>query len=186
MEAPVIFLVVILLLSAFWVVANYNRFVRVRQHLRESWAGIDVELKRRHDLIPNLVQTVKGFARHEADLLERVTRLRAKAAASHDNAASLARDEVELLRGLKQVFAVAEAYPTLRSDRHFQALQKELALTEDRIAAARRLYNGNVRDLRQLREMFPTSLLAQWFGFQSADFFELDSDVERVVPRLDL
>ena len=173
------------LLAVLWLVAIYNRFVRLAAHIRESWADIDVELKRRYDLIPNLVETVQGYARHERDVLERLTALRAKAQANHGTAAAQAVDEQAMLLGLRQVFAVAEAYPQLRADAHFLALQKELALTEDRIAAARRYYNGNVREYRNLREQFPTSVVAKTFGFtDQATFFELDDAVERVVPRV--
>ena len=175
----------VVLLVLIWLMVIYNRFVRLAAHIRESWADIDVELKRRYDLIPNLVETVQGYARHERDVLERLTALRAKAQANTGTAAAQAVDEQALLLGLRQVFAVAEAYPQLKADAHFLALQKELALTEDRIAAARRYYNGNVREYRNLREQFPTSVVAKTFGFADhATFFELDDAVERVVPRV--
>ncbi|MCC6670413.1 MAG: LemA family protein [Planctomycetes bacterium] len=173
-------------LVLLWLVGNYNHFVRLQHHIRESWSGIDVELKRRYELIPNLVATVKGYVRHEREVLEEVVALRNRAQASHGSPGSQARDEADLLRGLKQLFVVTEAYPQLRSDQHFLGLQKELALTEDRIAAARRFYNANVRDMRQRCEMFPTALLARFFGFSAPEFFELDSALERVVPRADL
>src|SRR5215470_608022 len=124
------------LLLLIWLIATFNRFVRLRQHIKESWADIDVELKRRYDLIPNLVETVKGYAAHERGVFERVIELRNKAAANHGPAASQAVDETALLVGLKQLFAVAEAYPSLKADGNYLALQKELANTEDRIAAA--------------------------------------------------
>jgi len=174
----------VLLLVLIWLIANYNRFVRLRHHIKESWADIDVELKRRYDLIPNLVETVKGYARHERDVLERVVQLRNQARANEGSAESQARDENVLLHALKGVFALSEAYPQLKADRHFLELQNELALTEDRIAAARRFFNGNVRDMRNLCEMFPTSILASAFGFEVPTYFELDSDAERIVPRV--
>lgn len=173
------------LLVLIWGVATYNRFVRLRFHIRESWADIDVELKRRYDLIPNLVSTVKGYAAHERDVLERVTELRNRAARSTGAASQQAVDETALMLGVKQLFAVVEGYPELRSDAHFLALQKELSLTEDRIAAARRFYNGNVREMKNLREMFPTSIVGNAFGFQPGSFFELESQAERVVPRVE-
>jgi len=173
-----------LLLALLWVIVNYNRFVRLRHHIRESWSDIDVELKRRYELIPNLVSTVKGFAKHERELFERVTQLRNQAMANRGSASSQASDESALLIGLKSVFALAENYPQLRSDRHFLELQQQLALTEDRIAAARRFFNANVRDMNQMREMFPTSILAAMFNFEKPSYFELDSDAERVVPRV--
>ena len=176
----------ILLVLLVWVTVNYNRFVRLRQHMKESWADIDVELKRRYELIPNLVATVKGCAAHERETLQRVTELRNKAMDNRGTAASQAVDETALMLGIKQLFAVVEGYPQLRSDQHFMALQKQLSLTEDRIAAARRFFNANVRELKQLREMFPTSLLASAFGIEDPSYFELDSAVERVVPRVEL
>jgi LemA protein len=175
-----------LLLPLVWFVATFNRFVRLRQHIRESWGDIDVELKRRYDLIPNLVRTVMGYAAHERDVLERVTQLRDQAAANHGPAASQAADESALLVGLRGVFAVAERYPELKADQNFLMLQKELANTEDRIAAARRFFNGNVRELNALVASFPTSLVAGIAGVKPETFFELSSEAERVVPRVDL
>jgi LemA protein len=169
-----------------WLIATYNRFARLRQHIKESWSDIDVELKRRYDLIPNLVNTVKGYAAHEQDVLAKVIELRNKAVNNHDAAASQAVDESALMIGMKQLFAVAEHYPQLKADVNFLALQKELALTEDRIAAARRFFNANVREMNQLCQMFPTSMVASMFGFQGGTFFELTSEAERVVPRVEM
>jgi LemA protein len=179
-------LLVLALLVLVWGLLTYNRFVRLRAHIRESWAGIDVELKRRYDLIPNLVQTVKGYTAHERETLERLVELRGRAQASVGTAESQARDESAMLRGLGRVFALAEAYPDLKADAQFLALQRELGLTEDRLAAARRFFNGNVRDMNQLRGMFPSALIGSLFGFERASYFELASDVERVVPKLEL
>lgn len=175
-----------LLVPLVWWIVTYNRFVRLRHAIEESWAGIDVELKRRYELIPNLVATVKGYAQHEAAVFERVAQLRNRAMANHGDAASQARDESALLLGLKSVFALAEGYPQLESDANFRALQEELAVTEDRIAAARRFFNGNVRELRNLRESFPTSIVGGAMGVVLPTFFELDDAAERVVPRVDL
>jgi LemA protein len=172
------------LLSLVWLIANFNRFVRLRQHIRESWADIDVELKRRYDLIPNLVEAVRGYAKHERETLESLIALRNTAAASHGSAASQAADESRMLLGLKRVFAIAESYPALKADQNFLMLQHELSNTEDRIAAARRFFNGNVRDMNQLCAMFPTSLIASAFGFEPGTFFELSGEAERVVPRV--
>lgn len=174
------------MLVLVWVVANYNRMIRLRNHISESWSDIDVELKRRYELVPNLVATVKGFAKHERETLERLVELRNKAHANHGSAAQQAVDETAMMIGVGQVFALAEGYPELKSDANFLALQKELSLTEDRIAAARRFYNGNVRDLTSLCESFPTSILANVFGIEKPSFFELENAAERVVPRLDL
>jgi LemA protein len=179
-------LAAVVFLPLLWLIANFNRFVRIRQHIRESWSDIDVELKRRYDLIPNLVETVRGYAKHEREVLETVLNLRNKAIANHGSAAGQAVDETALQIGMKRLFAVAESYPTLKADANFLALQQELANTEDRIAAARRFFNANVREMNQLCDSFPTNLLASAFGFERATYFELTSDAERVVPRIDL
>jgi LemA protein len=175
-------------LLLIWGVATHNRFVRLGQHLRDSWAGIDVELKRRHDLIPNLVEVVRGYAAHERGVLDRVTALRARAATEAADRRQLARDEGRLMRAVKELFVVVEGYPDLKANGHFLSLQQELAVTEDRIAAARRFYNGNVRDFTVLRDSFPSSLIARMSGYAQKDpgYFELDADVERVVPRVDV
>ncbi len=178
--AGVVFLVLV------WAAATYNRMARLRQHIRESWSGVDVELRRRYELIPNLVETVRGYARHEREVLEEVTRLRDRAMANHGAVAGQATDETAMLLALKRLFALVESYPGLKADRHFLALQKELANTEDRIAAARRFYNANVREQTQLCETFPTNIVASMFGFQGGEYFELSSDAERVVPRVEL
>lgn len=186
---PIVPLVVIGLIFALpliWLLVNYNSFVRVQQHLRESWADIEVEMKRRYDLIPNLVETVKGYASHERDLFEQVSKLRSQALANEGTPAQQAVDETALQIGVGRLFALAEGYPELKADVHYLALQEELANTEDRIAASRRFFNGNVRDLNQLCEQFPTNIIAGLFGFERADYFELSSEAERIVPRLEL
>ena len=169
-----------------WGVMTANRFVRLRQHIGESWSDIQVELKRRHDLIPNLVETVKGYAAHEKDLLARVVELRNRAMGAKGTASSLAREESELMLGLKHIFALVEGYPDLKADRNFLDLQRQLALTEDRIAAARRFYNGNVRTLNALRLSIPTNLIANMMNVEEEVYFELEDEAEGVVPRLDL
>lgn len=181
-----IVVVLFVLLPLIWVIANYNRMARLTQHIAESWSDIDVELKRRYELIPNLVSTVKGYAAHERETLERVIALRNTAAANHGAASSQAKDESALMLGMKSLFALAENYPELKADRHFLELQKELSLTEDRIAAARRFFNGNVREMRSLCMTFPTNILANVFNFEGGDFFELDSEAERVTPRVEV
>ena len=183
---PIFIVAAILLIPLIWLIASYNRMARLRQHIKESWADIDVELKRRYELVPNLVETVKGYAKHERETLERVIELRNRAAENHGSAASQATDESALMLGVKKLFALAEAYPQLRADVNFLALQKELANTEDRIAAARRFFNANVREMNQLCQTFPTNLIASSFGFSACDFFQLDSAAERVVPRIEL
>jgi LemA protein len=176
----------VVFLPLLWLIANFNRFSRVRQHIRESWADIEVELKRRYDLIPNLVETVRGYAKHEQEVLTKVIELRNKAMANHGPASVQAVDETALAIGMKRLFAVAEGYPTLKADAHFLALQQELANTEDRIAAARRFFNANDREMNQLCDSFPTNMLASAFGFEKATYFELSNEAERVVPRVDL
>jgi LemA protein len=183
---PILILAAILLLPLIWFIANYNRMARLRQHIKESWADIDVEMKRRYDLIPNLVETVKGYAAHERETLTRVIELRNRAMENHGSAASQAADESALMLGVKKLFAVAENYPQLRANENFLALQKELANTEDRIAAARRFFNANVREMNQLCQTFPTNLIANAFGFSVGDFFELSSEAQRVVPRVEV
>lgn len=184
--AILLILAAVVILPLVWLVANFNRFVRVRQQIQESWSDIEVELKRRYELIPNLVETVRGYAKHERDVLELVVQLRNKAMSNHGAASAQAVDETALQIGMKRLFAVAEAYPTLKADTNFLALQQELANTEDRIAAARRFFNGNVREMNQLCGLFPTSFIASSFGFQPATYFELSSEAERVVPRVEL
>ena len=177
---------VVLALVLIFGLAHYNRFVRLAAHIKESWADIDVELKRRYELIPNLVATVKGYASHEREVLERVLELRRAAMASNGPADHQAVDESALMLGLGQLFVVAEAYPDLKANAGFGALQKELALTEDRIAASRRFFNANVREMRQLCQMFPSSIVARAFGFEPGGFFQLSSPAERVVPRVEI
>ena len=177
---------VVLFLALLWVVVNYNRMARLRQYIRESWSDIDVELRRRYELIPNLVETVKGYAKHEREVLEEVITLRSKAIANRGSATSQAVDESILLVGLRKLFALVENYPQLKADTHFLALQEELANTEDRIAASRRFYNANIRQMSQLCETFPTNLLASMFGFVGGDYFNLDREAERIVPRVHL
>ncbi len=184
MQTVFIVIGVALLVMLVWLLVNYNRMVRVRQHIRESWADIDVELKRRYVLIPNLVETVRGYARHEREVLEELAALRSRAFANEGSAASQAVDETALLLGLRKLFVHVEAYPQLKADSHFLALQKELAITEDRIAASRRFYNANVREMHQLCEAVPTNVVAALFHFESGAYFELERAAERVVPRV--
>jgi len=174
----------IIALAALVIVGMYNSLVRGRNHVKESWAGIDTELKRRYDLIPNLVETVKGYAKHEREVFERVVEARSRAVASTGSPASQAEDENLLVGALKQLFAVVEAYPDLKASQNFLALQGQLAETEDRLQASRRLYNGNVREYNNRCEMFPTNILASMFHFERAEFFEIESAIERQTPKV--
>jgi LemA protein len=170
-----------------WIVFTYNRFIDLRQHVRSAWAGIDVELKRRHDLIPQLVQVVKGYASYESDTLKSLVEAR-NAALTATSPAQMAAREADLGRQLQTFFVQAEAYPDLKANAQYLELQRQLAETEDRIAASRRLYNGNVRDWGSLRDSFPATLIAGAFGFKKdqPEYFELSSDAERAVPKLGL
>lgn len=173
-----IIILIILAIIVLWFIVAYNRFIRLRKRTDEAWSDIDVQLKRRHDLIPNLVETVKGYASHERELFEKVTEARAKAI-SASGTAQKAQAENMLSGALKSLFAVAENYPQLRASENFSKLQEELADTENKIQAARRFYNGNVRDLNTALEVFPSNIVAKIFGFKSAEFFQLEGEEER-------
>ncbi len=163
-----------LLILVIWFVTSYNRLVSLRNMIAEAWSDVDTELQRRYDLIPNLVNTVKGYAAHEQSVLEAVTQARNQAVASTGSPSSQARDENPLVHALRQLLVVAEAYPQLKADQNFLALQKELVNTEDRLQAARRFFNGNTREFNVLVESFPTNLIANAFGFTRKEFFEID------------
>lgn len=167
------------------IVAMYNGLVRVKNHCDESWADIDTELKRRYNLIPNLVESVKGYATHEKEVFERVIQARNQAMANNGTPMEQAKDENILIGGLRQLFALAESYPDLKANQNFLELQKELSNTEDRIQRARRFYNGNVRDLSNKIEVFPSNIIAGIFGFQKREYFELDDEVQRAVPKVE-
>ncbi len=175
-----IILLVVVLLPLVWAVVQYNALVSLRNYIAESWSNVDTELKRRYDLIPNLVATVKGYAAHEREVLERVTELRNRCVASNGSPAEQAKDEVQLVDALKQLLVVVENYPQLKADQQFLKLQQELINTENRIQAARRFYNGNVRDYLNRCETFPSNLVAQAFGFQAREFFSVPPAVKEV------
>lgn len=171
------------LIVLLWFMGTYNGLIRLRNHCRESWADIDTELKRRHDLIPNVVAVVKGYAAHEQQLFEEVAAARARANTTDDTGThigELCRAENELLRSVRRVFAVAEAYPALKADAQFLRLQQELVNTEDRIQASRRFFNANVRDLNNRVESVPSSLVASMAGIGPAEFFEVEDLAIRV------
>jgi LemA protein len=176
----------LLLLAVLWGVVTYNGFVRLRNLVQEAWRQIDVELHRRHDLIPNLVETVKGYAAHERAVFDEVTAARAAAAAPGAGPAQQAVQENQLTAALGRLFAVAEAYPQLRASENFMSLQSELTNTEDRIAAGRRFYNANVRQLNTKVESFPSNIIAAWFHFTRAEYFEIDEAIRAAgAPRVD-
>ncbi len=172
---------IIALVILVWGALNYNLLVRVRQQVGESWSNIDTELKRRYDLIPNLVETVKGYAAHERETLAAVVEARERARNSTGSPATQAEDEKKLVGTVQKLLAVAEGYPELKASGNFLALQEELANTEDRIQAARRFYNANVRDLNTRIEVFPSNIIASLFNFHPAEFFEVESAVVRRV-----
>ena len=172
------------LLPLLWAAATWNRLVRLRNAVKASWSGVDTELKRRHDLIPNLVSVVKGYAAHERQTLERVVEARQRAIEPADSPGSQARHEQELGRALKGVTAVVESYPDLKADQNYLELMRSLRVTEDRIQAARRFYNGNVRDLGNLIEVFPSNIIAGLGSFTPAEYFELEDLSEREVPKV--
>ena|SRR5579871_6086337 len=168
----------IIVVLVIWLVLAYNGLVRTRTRAQEAWADIEVQLKRRYDLIPNLVESVKGYAAHEKTVFEDVTKARTQAMQATGTAKAGA--ENQLSSTLKSLFAVAENYPDLKANQNFLNLQNELTDTEDKIQAARRFYNGMVRDLNTKIQTFPTNLFANAFGFKSMDFFGNDlSDVEK-------
>jgi len=179
MEAIVLVGVILLVSAVYWIV-QYNGLVSLRNYIRESWSDVDTELKRRYDLIPNLVATVKGYAAHEREVLQSVVELRNRCVANTGSPAEQARDETRLVEGLKRLLVVVESYPQLKADQHFLKLQQELVNTENRIQAARRFYNGNVRDYRNKCEAFPSGLVASAFGFQPAEFFSVPPSVQDV------
>ena len=175
---------VVFLLPIVYVVLTYNTLVALQNHIRDAWGNIDTELKRRYDLIPNLVATVKGYAAHEKEIFDRVTHLRAQCLASRGAVQQQAVNEIQLVGALQQLLGVVENYPQLKADQHYLKLQKELVNTEDRIQAARRFYNGNVRDYRNKCETFPSNIIAGAFGFQPEDYFRVSPSV-REVPDTD-
>jgi LemA protein len=161
-----------------FLVSQYNRLVRLRNQAEEAWAQIDVQLRRRHDLIPNLVETVRGYAEHERGVFEAVTEARARAV-SAGSVGEQAQAEAGLTGALRSLFAVAENYPQLQADQNFRELQQELARTEDLLAGSRQRYNAAVRDYDTAREVFPTNIVAGMFNFEEREYFEVDDPEAR-------
>lgn len=170
-------------LIILWAIVVFNGFVRLKHRVNEAWSDIDVQLKRRHNLIPNLIETVKGYAKHEKGVFEKVTEARTKAV-SAKGVEEKGKAENMLSNTLKTLFAVAENYPDLKASANFLELQRELSDTENKIQAARRFYNGNVRDINIQVERFPSRIIAGMFSFKKRDFFEIEEVEERTVPKV--
>jgi LemA protein len=185
--AVVVWIVIgVLVLLAILGIVSYNRFVSQKQLIRDSWANIDTELRRRYDLIPNLVETVRGYASHERAVFENVTRARAAAASATGSPAEQAAAEGPFVAALRQLFAVVENYPDLKANQNFLALQQELSNTEDRLQTSRRFYNANVRNYNERVQQFPSMIIAHMFGFEQEEFFEVDDALrEAGPPRVD-
>jgi LemA protein len=173
----------IVVLIVLWGVFTYNGLVRRKNVVAEAWAGIEAQLKRRADLIPNLVETVRGYASHERGTFDELTRLRAQAGSLQD-VAQRAQTEQAITAAIGKVLAVAEAYPDLKASANFQALQGQLSDLEDQIQLARRYYNGAVRDFNVMIEQLPSNLVANLGGFKTAPFFQIDNDADRAVPKV--
>ena len=171
-------LLVVVAVLVLWIIFAYNGLITFRNRTQEAWSDIDVQLKRRHDLIPNLVEIVKGYASHEKEVFEKVTEARSRAIGAQ-NFQEKAIAENDLSATLKTLFAVSENYPQLRASENFLELQRELTDTEDKIQAARRFYNGNVRDLNTKIQTLPTNVIASMFSFKAMDFFGVDDASER-------
>lgn len=167
----------VIVLAAIGAVISYNRFVSQKQLIKDAWANIDTELRRRYDLIPNVVETVKGYAAHESEIFEEVARTRSMAAGATGTPQAQAAAEGPFVAALGKLFAVAENYPDLKANQNFLALQQELSNTEDRLQTARRFYNSNVRDYNRRVQAFPSSILAGMFNFQAEEFFEVDEAI---------
>jgi len=174
----------VLAVIIFWLIAVYNGLIRFRNRTDEAWSDIGVQLKRRYDLIPNLVNTVKGYAQHERELFEKVTQ--ARTAAMGAQAPEEKAEAENILSGaLKSLFAVAENYPDLKANENFLELQRELSDTENKIQAARRFYNGNVRDFNTKIQVFPNNMIASSLNFKKYDFFELKEEAAKEPVKVD-
>lgn len=176
--SPLIITLIVLGVVLFWLIFTYNGLITLRNRVEEAWFDIDVQLKRRYDLIPNLVNTVKGYASHEQQTLEKVITAR-NAAMTATNPHAKAEAENMLSGTLKSLFALSENYPDLKANQNFLHLQNELTDTENKLLASRRFYNGNVRDFNTKLQVFPTNIIANMLGFTKRDFFETDAPEER-------
>ena len=176
---PILVFLGVLVLIGIFFMASYNKLVRLRQNVRESWSAIDTELRRRYDLIPNLVETVKGYATHEKETLDAVIRARNAAASNTGTPEEQAKSETQLTGALRQVFALSEAYPDLKANTNFNQLQAQLEETENRLGQARRFYNANVREMNTATETFPSVVVANMFGFKPEQYFEIEDEAAR-------
>ena len=175
---PIWISAIIAALLVIWLIFTYNRFITLRNRSKEAWSDIEVQMKRRYDLIPNLVETVRGYMAHERQVFENVTQARSAAMGAQEPREKLEKDNI-LSNTLKTLFAVAENYPDLKANANFLDLQRELADTENKIQAARRFYNSNVRDLNIKVDSFPSNLVAQIFKFEKLEFFELSEEAAK-------
>ncbi len=176
-------LILVLVLIALWIIFVFNGLIGLRNRAKEAWADIDVQLKRRYDLIPNLVATVQGYVSHEKGVFQKVTEARTRAMGAQ-TMKEHSEAENFLSQTLKSLFAVVENYPDLKASQNFLELQRELTDTEDKIQAARRFYNGNVRDLNTKIEIFPANIIANLFSFKQMDFFEITESIQREAPKV--
>ena len=172
----------LLVLAALWALFTYNGLVRRKNVVAEAWSGIEAQLKRRADLIPNLVESVKGYAAHERGTLDELTRLRALAGTQ--DVTQRAQTETAISAAIGRVLAVAEAYPDLKASANFQSLQTQLSEVEDQIQLARRYYNGAVRDFNVMIEQLPSNIIANVGGFKTAPFFQIENEADRAVPKV--
>ena len=177
---PLYIIIGLLVLVGLWILFTYNSLITLRNRVREAWSQIDVQLKRRSSLIPNLVETVKGYAKHEKGVLEEVTKART-ALMGAKNPHEAADADNMLTGALKSLFAVAEAYPDLKANKNFEELQRQLEDTEDKVAYSRQFYNSNVLDYNAKIQMFPTSIVANMFTFKSFEFFKADEEERKKV-----
>lgn len=167
-----------------WLVLAYNSFVRLKNEVKNAWAQIDVQLKRRTDLIPNLINTVKGYAKHEKGVFESVTKARSAIMDAGDDVKAVAAGENMMTSALKSLFAVSEAYPDLKANENFMQMQEELSGTENKIAATRQFYNDSVMEYNTKRESFPSNIVAGMFNFKEMDLFEIEES-EKAVPKVE-
>lgn len=181
----VLIIISLIVSIALWAISIYNRLIKNKNLVDEGWSGIDIQLKRRSNLIPNLVETVKGYMGHEKSVLTEVTKMRAQCLSTKDGVAERAHNESMLSQALSKLFAVAENYPELKASSNFQELQGSLEKVENELQMARRYYNGTARDFNILVQSFPSNLIANFFRFLKADYFEIEQDEDRQVPKVD-